>query len=59
MNTGVTTWYGFAKQIFELTGNMHVKVTPMTTMQFVRPCTATGLFSAGYAVDGDSAESGA
>ena len=37
MNSGVTTWYGFAKKIFELAGNTKVKVTPVTTEQFVRP----------------------
>ena len=37
MNSGVTTWYGFAKKIFELAGNTKVKVTPVTTQQFVRP----------------------
>ena len=37
VNSGVTTWYGFAKKIFELTGNTIVKVTPVTTSQFMRP----------------------
>lgn len=37
VNSGVTTWYGFAKKIFELSGNTKVKVTPVTTEQFVRP----------------------
>ena len=37
VNSGVTTWYGFAKKIFEITGNTKVKVTPVTTEQFVRP----------------------
>ena len=37
VNSGVTTWYGFAKKIFELAGNTQVKVTPVTTEQFVRP----------------------
>ena len=37
VNSGVTTWYGFAKKIFELTGNTQVKVTPVTTGEFVRP----------------------
>ena len=37
VNSGVTTWYGFAKKIFELAGNTKVKVTPVTTDQFVRP----------------------
>ena len=37
VNSGVTTWYGFAKKIFELAGNTKVKVTPVTTEQFVRP----------------------
>lgn len=37
VNSGVTTWYGFAKKIFELSDNTKVKVTPVTTEQFVRP----------------------
>ena len=37
VNSGVTTWYGFAKKIFELTGNTQVKVTPVTTGEFLRP----------------------
>ena len=37
VNEGLTTWYGFAKKIFELAGNTKVKVTPVTTGQFVRP----------------------
>ena len=37
VNSGVTTWYGFAKKIFELAGNTRVKVRPVTTEQFVRP----------------------
>jgi dTDP-4-dehydrorhamnose reductase len=37
VNSGVTTWYGFAKKIFELAGNNRVKVSPVTTQQFVRP----------------------
>ena len=37
VNSGVTTWSGFAKKIFELAGNTKVKVTPVTTEQFVRP----------------------
>lgn len=37
VNSGVTTWYGFAKKIFELAGNTRVKVSPVTTEQFVRP----------------------
>ena len=37
VNSGVTTWYGFAKKIFELAGNTKVKVTPVTTDRFVRP----------------------
>ncbi len=37
VNNGVTTWCGFAKKIFELAGNTKVKVTPVTTEQFVRP----------------------
>ena len=37
VNSGVTTWYGFAKKIFELAGNTRVKLSPVTTEQFVRP----------------------
>ena len=37
VNSGVTTWYDFAVKIFELSGNTKVKVTPVTTEQFVRP----------------------
>ena len=37
VNSGVTTWYGFAKKIFELAGNTRVKVSPVTTAEFVRP----------------------
>lgn len=37
VNSGVVTWYEFAKKIFELAGNTKVKVTPVTTEQFVRP----------------------
>lgn len=37
VNSGVTTWYGLAKKIFELAGNSWVKVSPVTTQQFVRP----------------------
>ena len=37
VNSGVTTWCGFARKIFELAGNTKVKVTPVTTEQFVRP----------------------
>ena len=37
VNEGLTTWYGFAKKIFELAGNTKVKVAPVTTEQFVRP----------------------
>ena len=37
VNSGVTTWYGFAKKIFELAGKPRVKVNPVTTAQFVRP----------------------
>ena len=36
VNSGVTSWYGFAKKIFELTGNTKIKVMPVTTEQFVR-----------------------
>lgn len=37
VNSGVTTWYGFAKKIFELADNSRVKVSPVTTQQFLRP----------------------
>lgn len=37
VNSGVTTWYEFAKKIFELAGNARVKVRPVTTEQFARP----------------------
>ena len=37
VNSGLTTWCGFAKKIFELAGNTKVKVAPVTTGQFVRP----------------------
>lgn len=37
VNGGATTWYGFAKKIFELAGNTRVQVSPVTTAQFVRP----------------------
>jgi dTDP-4-dehydrorhamnose reductase len=36
-NTGVTTWYDFAKKIFELSGNDRVKVLPQTTEELGRP----------------------
>ena len=39
VNSGVTTWYGFAKKIFELTGNSKIKVTPVTTAHYNRPAT--------------------
>ncbi len=39
VNNGMTTWYGFAKKIFEIAGNNKVKVAPVTTEQFVRPAT--------------------
>lgn len=42
VNRGVTTWYGFAKKIFELVGNTHIKVTPITTEQFVRAAPRPG-----------------
>ena len=34
---GVATWYDFARKIFEIVGNTKVKVTPVTTAEFVRP----------------------
>ena len=37
VNSGMTTWYGFAKKIFEIAGNTKVRVMPVTTEQFVRP----------------------
>lgn len=36
-NTGVTTWFDFAKKIFELTGNDRVRVLPQTTAELNRP----------------------
>lgn len=36
-NTGVTTWYDFAKKIFELSGNHKVRVLPQTTAELNRP----------------------
>lgn len=36
-NTGGATWYDFAKQIFELTGNKQVKVIPQSTVELGRP----------------------
>lgn len=37
VNTGVTSWYHFARKIFELAGNTKIKVKPVTTAEFVRP----------------------
>lgn len=37
VNTGVATWYEFARKIFELAGNTKVRVKPVTTAEFVRP----------------------
>ena len=37
VNEGLTTWYGFAKKIFEIAGNTKVRVTPVTTEQLARP----------------------
>ena len=37
VNTGVTTWFDFAKKIFELTGNDRVRVLPQTTAELNRP----------------------
>lgn len=37
VNSGVATWYDFARKIFEIVGNTKVSVTPVTTEQFVRP----------------------
>lgn len=37
VNTGVTTWYDFAKKIFELSGNTQVNVLSQTTAELGRP----------------------
>ena len=37
VNTGIATWYDFARKIFELSGNTKIKVTPVTTAEFFRP----------------------
>jgi len=37
VNSGVTTWYEFARKIFELSGNTHIKLTPVTTAEYVLP----------------------
>ena len=37
VNGGVTNWYGLAKKIFELTGNMQIEIQPVSTEQFARP----------------------
>lgn len=37
VNSGVATWYEFARKIFELSGNTKVKVTPVTTAEYVLP----------------------
>lgn len=36
-NTGVTTWFDFAKKIFELSSNDRVRVLPQTTAELKRP----------------------
>lgn len=36
-NTGITTWYDFAKKIFELNGNHKITVLPQTTEELGRP----------------------
>ncbi len=36
-NNGVTTWYDFAKKIFELSNNKQVTVIPQTTAELGRP----------------------
>lgn len=36
-NTGVTTWYDFAKKIFEISGNDKVRVLPQSTEELGRP----------------------
>jgi dTDP-4-dehydrorhamnose reductase len=35
--TGITSWYEFAKKIFELSGNTRVKVKPISTGELGRP----------------------
>ncbi len=37
VNTGVTTWFDFAKKIFELSRNKLVRVIPQTTAELGRP----------------------
>jgi dTDP-4-dehydrorhamnose reductase len=37
-NVGATTWYGFARRIFEMAG-MDVRVTPVSSAEFPRPAT--------------------
>ena len=37
VNSGVASWYDFACKIFAIAGNTTVKLTPVTTAQFVRP----------------------
>ena len=36
-NQGITTWHGFAKEIFRLAGNDRVRVLPQTTEELGRP----------------------
>lgn len=36
-NSGVCSWYEFAKAIFEVSGNVRVQVSPVTTSEFPRP----------------------
>lgn len=36
-NLGVTTWFDFARKIFEFTGNDRVKVLPQSTLELGRP----------------------
>lgn len=37
VNNGVTTWFDFAKKIFEITGNDKIQVLPQTTAELARP----------------------
>lgn len=36
-NTGATTWFDFAKKIFEISGNDRVRLLPQTTAELNRP----------------------
>ncbi|MDU2063355.1 MAG: dTDP-4-dehydrorhamnose reductase [Sporomusaceae bacterium] len=37
VNQGITTWFDFAKKIFELSGNQQIQVLPQTTAELNRP----------------------